>query len=1043
MASIGHFQQEIVILWGIDRIGWGSRVHALGVLRNRIVQALQLCFRQAALLAALSLLAVSLSATTAFAQLGSRSTPSLSYYGGIEELYEGRYRDAEKQFSRETRNAIKIGVTGRWIDSICYHAMWGEVLYHQGRLGPALQQFDQACAMFLQNPQWMLRVKFKQNPRVDTSRARQRPPWGNSERQFTLGSLPTSMLIGQGDLQSGNRAAQQGGVVQAPQFWQVNVIEIVRCTALAIRRRNELLGPLAGHDSISREMHSALTRGGSPPNHWSGAWIQLQLGLAKVGRGQHDLALKHLVKAERIQGKFDHPLTCVALLEQGRIHMEKGNTAAAGRLLAEASYSAYYYEDYGVIDEAFRLGSVNRLVGGISGVNPALDLAARWARRERLDHIYARLSFAMSEDLMTLGNWDGAASTLGQGQSRLRDAKNGLLGSRSQFLTARLLYQQGRETAAEALAQALTQQAAMSPRNFQISMTNARFDQQQLRARSVGAVYQSLLSDPTAADWAYRPLDTMAVQRTPHGAAFDRWLAALMSSKDMGSALEVADLAKRRRYHGALAWGGRKAALRDTLESPAHTLPPYVLSHRNDLLLKFPEYDLERKSGQQILATIQAEWLDGIEESAQRDLDKQWRNWSASLGRREAMLNQIGLQRVASDPVFPPVSTTTELQSKLKPGQAVVVFHNTSSGLLGFLVTAKGSTHWNCGPAGRLAKPVNEFLRALGNYDANHDMTSKELTSTDWIGPGEDLFRALFKGSSIDLESTDELVVVPDGIVWYVPLAALTVKLEDRTAPLVSLTKLRVVPTMGLAFGNASPWRRVQRSGIVGKGIVPGDNDAEQDELLEPLRSTVTNLIEVPSPAPIPTPQVASLLESLIVLESIELNPTQPMAWSPMPAGRSSRQDSISYWLTLPQFGPQRVVLPGIRTVAERGGRTSKRRNRGSQVVPGHELFLASCGMMSTGAQTVLMSRWSVGGQSTLNIVREFVQELPHTSAAEARQRSVQVAMETAIRPDLEPRVKSSVDDPPMTAAHPFFWAGYLLIDAGEPAEVENEEPPS
>jgi len=91
--------------------------------------------------------------------------------------------------------------------------------------------------------------------------------------------------------------------------------------------------------------------------------------------------------------------------------------------------------------------------------------------------------------------------------------------------------------------------------------------------------------------------------------------------------------------------------------------------------------------------------------------------------------------------------------------------------------------------------------------------------------------------------------------------------------------------------------------------------------------------------------------------------------------------------------------------------------------------------MMSTGAQTILLSRWNVGGQSTLDIVREFVQELPHTTAADAWQRSVQVAMEMAVYPDAEPRVKASPNDPPLTAAHPFFWSGYLLIDAGAPAE--------
>jgi len=984
--------------------------------------------------AAVLLPLVVLGAGNAVAQLGSDSTPSLAYFRGIEELYEGDYRDAERIFRREANTSIKIGVNNRWIDAICYHAMWGEVLYHQGRLGPALDQFDHACAMFLQYPQWMLRVRFEQEPRVDTSRLRrQKLTWGVSERQFTLGHFPTQMLIGQGSLQSGNQAAQRGGVIQAAQYWKINVIEVVRATALAIRRRNELLGPLTAHDQISREMVSALSRGGAPPNHWSNAWVQLQLGLAKAGRGKYDAALKHLARSERIQGRFDHPLTGLALLEQGRIHMEKGNTSRAAQLLAEASYSAFYYEDFNVVDDAFRYGSANRLAGGIESVSPALNPAAAWARRERLDHIFARLSFAMTEELFTVGNWGEASTTLQKGQSRLRDAKSGLLGNWSQYLSARLQYQQGYDSAPTSLAQAIEGQILMSPRNFQIGLANLRFDQQQLSARSVVDVYQSLLADPTPADWVYRPLETIAVLKTPHGAAFDRWLAALMSRKDASTALEVTDLAKRRRYHGALAWGGRLAALRDALEAPASTLRPQAIVRRNNLLTKYPFYAQEMKSGQQLQASLRAKWIDGLDKHAQRDLAKSWRDWSASLGRREEMLRLIGLQRVAADPVFPPVQTTAELQSQLRPGQAVVVFHNTSGGLLGFLVTAKGSTHWNCGPMGRLNKPLNEFLRSLGNYDANHNMTPKELQSTTWLAPGEKLFHALFDGSSLDLESTEELVVVPDGIVWYVPLGALPFKREDRMVPLISLSTLRVVPTLGLALGSEVPWRRVQRSGFAGRETIPGDTDEQQDEALAELKAAVPNPRDVPSPAPIPTPQIVPLLETLIVLNPIDLDPTRPLAWSPVGGGRSSKQSTLSDWLTLPQFGPQRVLLPAVHTIAERGGRSSKRRP--SQAVAGHELFLASCAMMSTGAQTILLSRWSVGGQSTLDIVREFVQELPHTTAADAWQRSVLVAMEMPIDPDAETRVKASANDPPLTAAHPFFWSGYLLIDTGAPAE--------
>jgi CHAT domain-containing protein len=86
---------------------------------------------------------------------------------------------------------------------------------------------------------------------------------------------------------------------------------------------------------------------------------------------------------------------------------------------------------------------------------------------------------------------------------------------------------------------------------------------------------------------------------------------------------------------------------------------------------------------------------------------------------------------------------------------------------------------------------------------------------------------------------------------------------------------------------------------------------------------------------------------------------------------------------------------------------------------------------MATGARSILISRWPVAGQSTYDLVREYVQELPYMSAAGAWQRSVQLTRRNPIDPALEPRIKSTGEPLELTASHPFFWAGFALIDTG------------
>ena len=109
-----------------------------------------------------------------------------------------------------------------------------------------------------------------------------------------------------------------------------------------------------------------------------------------------------------------------------------------------------------------------------------------------------------------------------------------------------------------------------------------------------------------------------------------------------------------------------------------------------------------------------------------------------------------------------------------------------------------------------------------------------------------------------------------------------------------------------------------------------------------------------------------------------------------MPVGRETGAGSLAAWMELPRIGPQRLIFAGVHTIAENGAQSlaspQKLVASRSRIVP-RQLWL-----MSSGAQTILLSRWRVGGQSTIELIREFVQELPRTSAADAWQRCVEVA---------------------------------------------------
>ncbi|MDZ7616593.1 MAG: tetratricopeptide repeat protein [Patescibacteria group bacterium] len=314
----------------------------------------------------LTLACVVLTAPLAAVSLAQeRTVPSLGYQAAFGDFYDGEYEDALRLFQSENRGAIKTPQS-RWIDSIAYHAMMGECYYQMGQLREALDHYTSALQLYAAFPDWMIRVQFTPAIRPAGAGARVLIPWGQSTRRTQLGYYPASMLIGQGQIDQ-NEVVQRGGVVQQAQLRPINVQEIVRTTTLALRRRAELLGPVAQHDPLTQQVLTALMRRPGLPNHWSEAWIDVQLGLAYAAAGKDVEAAGHLQRGLVAAGQFDHPYTSIALLELGRLALRQGNFDAAGGFFLEATYSAVYFPDLGVLEEAFRLATLTHILSAAKG----------------------------------------------------------------------------------------------------------------------------------------------------------------------------------------------------------------------------------------------------------------------------------------------------------------------------------------------------------------------------------------------------------------------------------------------------------------------------------------------------------------------------------------------------------------------------------------------------------------------------------------------------------------------------------------------------
>ena len=985
-------------------------------------------------LLAAALLLLSAGAGPASAQTG-KSVPHEGYFRGFSLYFDGQFDDAREYF-RDSAHGGFASTEGRWIDSICFHTMIGECHYQQGNLAEALDQYSSAVKLFLAHRDWMLRAEMPASIEPEAA-IKTTITWGKSTRATKLGQFGAyggRYNLIQGALDGGAGAVAKGGVVSPPTIYPVYIAEIVRCTTVSILRRAEILGPASEHDPLTAQVLDACLRRPGPPNHWSECWTQLQLGAAYIAANRTAEAASELTKSLMANGQYDHPLTSLGLLELGKLAFRQGKYDAAITLFLEATYTAAHFDRFDVMEEAFRWASVAHLVKRGQGTPGALVPAAAWARqgRGRCRILQASIYTSLGEILATNGDLSGAAAALGQARAAMNrsDMLASQFGARFNYEFSKTQFMAGSAAAGTtALNSALAFQKSASRRLFQINLIDKLVTSGApgITERTADLLYTDVLREPTSADWVIEPMETLTVVSNPHAAPYEHWLEIALSRKEFEKALNIADRIRRHRFYATLPLGGRIMSLRWVLEAPKEALSDAAILQRQDLLLKFPKFaDLSKKSSdalselEKIPLVAEDEKLHGRQKGLLDDLAR------ASAGQ-EAIVQQIALRREPSEFVFPPLKETKDIQKALPEGTLVIAYLATAQNVHAFALSRDNYAWFKIATPSKVKADVVELLKELGQIDRNQPVGADDLTSDKWKQAATRLLAQLSNNTRPEeWEKYKELVVVPDSVLWYVPFEALQVPAADGSKALGSALSVRYCPTLSLVNPDKRGRSSLGRTAIVAGKLWVRDEPSVTVDVAKAIVEAVDGATLMPSAPPAPSSLLSSMLRRLVVLHDLDDAEKGIYGFSPIPADKARGAASLADWFALPWAGPEEVVLPGFHTAAEnslkRGGN-------------GDELFLSICGLMSTGSRSILISRWRTGGQTSLDLMREYVQELPHSTPSRAWRRSVELAKAGVIDPNAEPRVKMTSGTKEVKADHPFFWAGYLLVDC-EPGEA-------
>lgn len=938
------------------------------------------------------------------------------------------------------RGASRIGAE-RWIDSIAAAALVGECLFERGDYRNAVLAYEEAMLLEAGHPDWLLSVQF---PPQAAPAARQRvATWGRSERNTMPGSWPevATIRIRGADPQE---VLQRGGVLAAPYDRSLRPQEIMRLLVIAIYRHAVLLGELGRENASLDAVAKALARRSAPPNHHSQAWLDVAQGTVHWAQGKADLAQPLLVRGLVAGNDLDHPLTAWGLIVLGRIALDADQAARAAKFFEEASYAAADFGDARALEESMRLTFQAHRAAGVQGVPPSIRGCSEWAGNS-LAALDAWLLAAQAEALAAAGDSRSAAAALRKINGRLLngDTAIGGLAAWAAYAAALAEYAAGDVAAGDvALDRALTLAQSREPRLFQTTLLTEliRGGSAALSDRQADALLSRLLADPGPKAFAVDPLGTLALMTAPRSGAFEVWVEVAKRRGDEAG-LDAAEAAVRSRWLAAQFLGGRRLAVTKFLTGEPRLLAPADAARRAAVIAAQPGLAglLDRVG--QLRATLAAALPDRVQPN-------EWQEYRDAAAQLERVVAGAAAGREPAPLAFPPLTSAAEVRRRLPQRHLILSFHWTSAGLWAALESRERFSVWQVRQAAGLPKELEALARSLCLFDPVAPVSTERLLEGDWRGSAERIERMLFENSRITLaEGVDELVIVPDGWLWYLPFELLPVATNRAAAGLGAERRLRDVcrirycPTRSLAVMRFDP-RPPGPIGVVAGRLFRGDRPAVADEAVAEMAATLGGVVPIASP-PGPAPAlVASVCDTLLVLDEIQAEGTR--AGRPLVSGAAGRAGvTIAEWLGQPPKRPQRVLMPGLQTAMARG--LAKPQER-----PGDEIFMTATDLLAAGSHTAVVSRWRVGGKSCLDLMSEFLRDAtaargaaPPSSAAVSWQRAVDVLMAEQPDPLREPRLKASAGVPLPDGRHPFLWAGYMLVDCGSGAEaVEPEAAP-
>ncbi len=960
----------------------------------------------------------------------SKSTPNVirpEYYQGLDLLADGQTLEAYRKFEDAYSQARQAN-NERGIDSIPPLVMMGDCMLHQGDIGTALQYYDAALSISVRTSRWLtLLVPPNANDRSE-NRPIKDALWGNSNSKnggYVAGSAAWTVAIG------GRDSLPEVGATTPGQNLQVDVLEVLRCQGIALRRRYRLLGPLTKYNPLTASLPQAFS---TPPNRPLPEVVQVAASicssLATLGEYPAPAIVARLQKSVALTSGNEHPLTPTACLAIADIAVEGNDLATAESMAFDASLSAARGELHDQVEEALELWSMCAFQNSREGgqVAKTLQQVAKWAQpRSRLVSLRSQIETVRQAALRgevdaTKQQATAAVAMFLPPQLILprMEAVIPYAQSRAAFLSNNVPEGVDKLEEALVLLRGATPLSTASPPLYQLNLT-LRLLADNLLPGEVGLpLLSSILDSERIGSWRTHVLEQLVFITTDTLEANRESVRLAIATNDTELQIDAWERWKAARIkHGSLL-NGRLSELRRGIHGDRSRVSERDRGRWDGLRKGLPSLSKNAASLEESTRAYAAnpKW------DLRRWSDEESKRWDAVLRlsvAQEALLWATAIAPISVPETITPRWNRNRVYPPLGKEDVVLAYYGMNGDLYGYLISEQEIRGWQVtnpqSLQGSLRQLFEDLLSTYPKAPVTFAATLSALRS-EWIPDA----------AWEQLQQADRWVISPDGFLWEIPFEVIPTDSARDYMPSVLEHRIVYVPTLGTIpsligapAGARTKRFAIQSSDFWSESAATSKSLMDRTATLYGGANTLDRAASTNFPSPVYSKIATGELISLVPSRWVE--PNQLM----LVPSESNLAGTIAAWNPLPWGTPSKVWLLGHEHP------TAPARN---VVEPGDEWLRWTISLGTQGTDHIWISRWKVGGESTYALLSVLQESLEGVSFTEGWQRAVATLWAEELSAGSEPLLQSRSRTPlsateVVPGSHPAFWGGYMSI--GDP----------